>query len=57
MLTLEQVQNQSRKHQRVMIRPKVTVQAKTPEEQRIVRDVAKMVIRTHYPVLVALKDR
>lgn len=57
MLTLEQVKNQSDTHQRVMIRPRVAVQAKTPEEKRIVREVTRRVINTHYGVLVALKNR
>jgi predicted negative regulator of RcsB-dependent stress response len=57
MLTVEQLQKRSATERRVMIRPKVAVQAKTPEQKREVSQIAKQVIAEHYAVLAALKDR
>ncbi|WGT62430.1 hypothetical protein [Variovorax paradoxus] len=57
MFTVEQLQKRSATERRVMIRPKVAVQAKTPEQKREISQIAKQVIAEHYAVLAALKDR
>ncbi len=57
MFTVEQLQRRSTSERRVMIKPTVKVEAKTPEQKREVSRVARQVIAEHYAVLTALKDR
>ena len=57
MFTVEQIRQRSKDAHRVMISPKVKVEAKTPDQKREVSRVAKQVIQQHYAVLSALKDR
>ena len=57
MFTVEQLKQRSDMAPRVLIRPTVIVEAKTPEQKRGVTKVAKQVIREHYEVLSALKNR
>lgn len=55
--TLEDVKSRAAAQQRVLIRPKVVVQARTAAERREVVDTARRVIERHYDVLAALKNR
>jgi len=57
MLTIENVKARAATHQRVKIRPTVVVEAKTPEQKRQIAEVAQRVIREHYDVFMALKNR
>lgn len=55
--TVENVRAQARARQRVMIQPRVVVQAKTEDQRRVISDTAKKVIEEHRAVLEALKNR
>lgn len=57
MLKLDQVKAQAATQQRVMIRPKVEVAAKTAAQKRQVTETARRVIAEHHAVLMALKNR
>lgn len=56
-MRLDEVKAQASTHDRVRIRPSVTVRATTPVERETVRQAARKVIAEHRDVLVALKDR
>ncbi|WP_193752313.1 hypothetical protein [Comamonas testosteroni] len=57
MLTLTDVKAKASTGRRVMIKPVATVKVTNNEQKRQVNEVAKRVMKVHYDVLLALKNR